>query len=85
MKDPFQFDEKEKIATLLARVLYLKGCINNKTQPVPDPLHSGAANKATAWTCLNLLGYDEQHTQKDLLDEIATLNISASKIEKIGA
>ena len=85
MKDPFAFTEKEKIAALLARVLYLKGCINNKTKPVPDPLHAGAANKATAWTCVNLLGFDEKQTHIDLLEEIALLTDCANKNEKIGA
>ena len=85
VKDPFAFTEKGKIAALLARVLYLKGCINNKVKPLADPLHAGAANKATAWTCVNLLGYDEKQTHIDLLEEIALLTDCANKNEKIGA
>lgn len=79
MPNPFDLSEEDKVAILLARVLYLKNCIYKGEKPNPSTLHTGSAvYKNTAYTCINLLGYPDDALDA-LLAEAELLYESAVK------
>ena len=66
--NPFDLSQEERVSILLARVLYLKTCIFKGEKPNPHPLYTGPnVVMQNARTAVDLLGFDEEQTESDLI------------------
>ena len=61
MTDPFSLSDDEKIVILLARALYLRGCIFKSEKPVDDIWYTGPrVLRQNAEQIVDLIGFDPE-------------------------